>query len=106
MLLEGLDTLTFERNDDSNYAGKVLMATVNNDVHDTWKKIVAVVLGYINYSACCPIVLFKGTEQCRRQTVSLLFVMFSFLELYVAQTPILEGAKYLCSGKQSTTTCL
>ena len=40
------------------------------------------------------------------EMMSLLFAMFSFLELYVAQTPILEGAKYLSGGKQSTTTCL
>ena len=48
MLLEDLDPLTFEGNDDSNYAGKVLMATVNDEVHDTWKKIVANVLRYSN----------------------------------------------------------
>ena len=27
-------------NTDSNYAGKVLMATVKSDVHDLWKKII------------------------------------------------------------------
>ena len=67
MLLEGLDPSTFDRNDDSNYASKVLMATVNNDVHDTWKNIVAIVLGYSNYVACCSFVLFNETEQSRRQ---------------------------------------
>ena len=35
--------------DDSQYAGKVLMATVKGDVHDIGKNIVAVVLGCNNY---------------------------------------------------------
>jgi 5-methyltetrahydrofolate--homocysteine methyltransferase len=35
--------------DDSMYAGKVLMATVKGDVHDIGKNIVAVVLGCNNY---------------------------------------------------------
>ena len=49
MILEGLDPSTFDENDDSNYAGKVLMATVKGDVHDIGKNIVAVVLGCNNY---------------------------------------------------------
>ena len=36
-------------NDDSMYAGKVLMATVKGDVHDIGKNIVGVVLGCNNY---------------------------------------------------------
>ena len=48
MLLEDLDPSTFDRNDDSNYAGKLLMATVNNEVHDTWKRIFVNVLRYSN----------------------------------------------------------
>ena len=35
--------------DDSQYAGKILMATVKGDVHDIGKNIVAVVLGCNNY---------------------------------------------------------
>merc|ERR1719446_1018518 len=35
--------------DDSQYAGKVLMATVKGDVHDIGKNIVGVVLGCNNY---------------------------------------------------------
>lgn len=38
-----------EENDDSQYAGKVLMATVKGDVHDIGKNIVGVVLGCNNY---------------------------------------------------------
>lgn len=38
-----------ELNDDSQYAGKVLMATVKGDVHDIGKNIVGVVLGCNNY---------------------------------------------------------
>jgi 5-methyltetrahydrofolate--homocysteine methyltransferase len=46
---QGLDPDTFDENDDSNYAGKVLMATVKGDVHDIGKNIVAVVLGCNNF---------------------------------------------------------
>jgi 5-methyltetrahydrofolate--homocysteine methyltransferase len=49
MIDDGLDPNTFDENDDSNYAGKVLMATVKGDVHDIGKNIVAVVLGCNNY---------------------------------------------------------
>ena len=35
--------------DDSMYAGKVLMATVKGDVHDIGKNIVGVVLGCNNF---------------------------------------------------------
>ncbi|TMW57200.1 hypothetical protein Poli38472_003125 [Pythium oligandrum] len=38
-----------EEDDDSQYAGKVLMATVKGDVHDIGKNIVGVVLGCNNY---------------------------------------------------------
>ena len=49
MISEGLDPSTFDKNDDSNYTGKVLMATVKGDVHDIGKNIVAVVLGCNTY---------------------------------------------------------
>jgi len=49
MIDDGLDPNDFDENDDSNYAGKVLMATVKGDVHDIAKNIVAVVLGCNNY---------------------------------------------------------
>jgi 5-methyltetrahydrofolate--homocysteine methyltransferase len=49
MVEEGLDPNDFDENDDSNYAGKVLMATVKGDVHDIGKNIVAVVLGCNNF---------------------------------------------------------
>jgi len=49
MIDEGLDPANFDENDDSNYAGKVLMATVKGDVHDIGKNIVSVVLGCNNY---------------------------------------------------------
>jgi 5-methyltetrahydrofolate--homocysteine methyltransferase len=49
MIDEGLDPNDFDENDDSNFAGKVLMATVKGDVHDIGKNIVAVVLGCNNY---------------------------------------------------------
>jgi len=43
---QGLDP---EEDDDSMFAGKVLIATVKGDVHDIGKNIVAVVLGCNNY---------------------------------------------------------
>ena len=49
MLDAGLDPNDFNEDDDSNYAGKVLMATVKGDVHDIGKNIVAVVLGCNNF---------------------------------------------------------
>jgi len=49
MIADGLDPNDFDENDDSNFAGKVLMATVKGDVHDIGKNIVAVVLGCNNY---------------------------------------------------------
>ena len=45
----GLDPEAFDMNDESNYAGNVLIATVKGDVHDIGKNIVAVVLGCNNY---------------------------------------------------------
>lgn len=41
--------ITSEVDDDSQYAGKVLLATVKGDVHDIGKNIVGVVLGCNNY---------------------------------------------------------
>merc|ERR1712003_590665 len=49
MIDAGLDPALFDENDDSNYAGKVLIATVKGDVHDIGKNIVAVVLGCNNF---------------------------------------------------------
>jgi 5-methyltetrahydrofolate--homocysteine methyltransferase len=49
MIEKGLDPNDFDENDDSNYAGKVLMATVKGDVHDIGKNIVSVVLGCNNF---------------------------------------------------------
>jgi len=47
LLAEGITEV--DEDDDSMYAGKVLMATVKGDVHDIGKNIVGVVLGCNNY---------------------------------------------------------
>jgi 5-methyltetrahydrofolate--homocysteine methyltransferase len=47
-IAEGKDP-NIQTDDDSAYAGKVLIATVKGDVHDIGKNIVAVVLGCNNY---------------------------------------------------------
>ena len=49
MVAAGLDPDDVDPDDDNNYAGKVLMATVKGDVHDIGKNIVAVVLGCNNF---------------------------------------------------------
>ena len=49
LIAEGKDPDAIDEADDSQYAGKVLMATVKGDVHDIGKNIVAVVLGCNNY---------------------------------------------------------
>merc|ERR1712176_1582731 len=49
LIAEGKDPDKIDENDDSQLAGKVLMATVKGDVHDIGKNIVAVVLGCNNY---------------------------------------------------------
>jgi 5-methyltetrahydrofolate--homocysteine methyltransferase len=49
MIAEGKDPNDVDPNDDSQYAGKFLIATVKGDVHDIGKNIVAVVLGCNNY---------------------------------------------------------
>merc|ERR1711957_739999 len=49
MIAKGLDPDDVDEDDDSNFAGKVLMATVKGDVHDIGKNIVSVVLGCNNY---------------------------------------------------------
>ena len=49
MIAEGKDPNDVDPNDDSQYAGTVLMATVKGDVHDIGKNIVSVVLGCNNY---------------------------------------------------------
>merc|ERR1712176_1060098 len=69
MIAEGKDPDAIDENDDSNYAGKVLMATVKGDVHDIGKNIVAVVLGCNNYKVydigvmcSCELILEKAKE--------------------------------------------
>jgi len=69
MIAKGLDPNDFDESDDSNYAGKVLMATVKGDVHDIGKNIVAVVLGCNNYKVydigvmcSCELILEKAKE--------------------------------------------
>ncbi|KAL7558878.1 hypothetical protein ACA910_019416, partial [Epithemia clementina (nom. ined.)] len=69
MLKEGLNPDDFDQNDDSNFAGKVLMATVKGDVHDIGKNIVAVVLGCNNFKVydigvmcSCELILEKAKE--------------------------------------------
>merc|ERR1712079_108285 len=49
MIAKGEDPDAIDENDASNFAGKVLMATVKGDVHDIGKNIVTVVLGCNNY---------------------------------------------------------
>merc|ERR1711871_200226 len=49
MIAEGKDPDKVDPNDESMYAGKVLMATVKGDVHDIGKNIVGVVLGCNNF---------------------------------------------------------
>ncbi|CAM9744485.1 unnamed protein product, partial [Ectocarpus sp. 13 AM-2016] len=51
MIADGIDPDSVNEEDDSQYAGKVLIATVKGDVHDIGKNIVAVVLGCNNYKA-------------------------------------------------------
>lgn len=53
MLEDGIDPATVDDEDDSQYAGKILIATVKGDVHDIGKNIVAVVLGCNNYKVRC-----------------------------------------------------
>jgi len=69
MAAAGLNPDDFDENDDSNYAGKVLMATVKGDVHDIGKNIVAVVLGCNNFKVydigvmvSCEVILEKAKE--------------------------------------------
>merc|ERR1719148_256919 len=69
MSAEGKDPDDIDENDDSNYAGKVLIATVKGDVHDIGKNIVAVVLGCNNYKVydigvmcTCEKILAKAKE--------------------------------------------
>merc|ERR1712238_505449 len=49
LIAEGKDPDLIDENDDSQYSGKVLMATVKGDVHDIGKNIVGVVLGCNDY---------------------------------------------------------
>merc|ERR1712176_584349 len=69
MIAQGIDPDSVDENDDSQFAGKVLMATVKGDVHDIGKNIVAVVLGCNNYKVydigvmcSCELILEKAKE--------------------------------------------
>ena len=69
MIAEGKDPDDIDPNDDSNFAGSVLMATVKGDVHDIGKNIVSVVLGCNNYKVydigvmvSCETILEKAKE--------------------------------------------
>merc|ERR1740117_1723683 len=69
LIAQGLDPDDVPEDDDSQYAGKVLMATVKGDVHDIGKNIVAVVLGCNNYKVydigvmcSCELILEKAKE--------------------------------------------
>jgi len=69
MIAEGIDPDSIDENDDSNFAGTVLMATVKGDVHDIGKNIVSVVLGCNNYKVydigvmvTCDVILQKAKE--------------------------------------------
>ena len=69
LIAQGKDPDEVDENDDSNFAGKVLMATVKGDVHDIGKNIVGVVLGCNNYKVydigvmcSCELILEKAKE--------------------------------------------
>jgi len=69
LISQGIDPDSIDENDDSNYAGTVLMATVKGDVHDIGKNIVSVVLGCNNYKVydigvmvSCETILAKAKE--------------------------------------------
>jgi len=49
LIAEGKDPSAEAEDDDANYSGKVLIATVKGDVHDIGKNIVGVVLGCNNF---------------------------------------------------------
>merc|ERR1712054_292328 len=49
LIAQGIDPDLQDANDDSMFAGKVLMVTVKGDVHDIGKNIVGVVLGCNNF---------------------------------------------------------
>merc|ERR1712157_631480 len=66
---QGLNPDDVDMDDDSNFAGKVLMATVKGDVHDIGKNIVSVVLGCNNFKVydigvmvTCETILEKAKE--------------------------------------------
>ena len=69
LIAQGKDPSSVDENDDSQYAGKVLMATVKGDVHDIGKNIVSVVLGCNNFKVydigvmcSCESILEKARE--------------------------------------------
>ena len=69
LIAAGKNPDEIDEDDDSNYAGKVLMATVKGDVHDIGKNIVAVVLGCNNFKVydigvmcSCEMILEKAKE--------------------------------------------
>lgn len=63
MVAAGVDPDSMDENDDSQYAGKVLIATVKGDVHDIGKNIVGVVLGCNNYKARMGLVSKLGSHE-------------------------------------------
>jgi len=69
MLARGENPDEYDETDDSNFAGKILIATVKGDVHDIGKNIVGVVLGCNNYKVydigvmvTCDTILEKAKE--------------------------------------------
>lgn len=77
MISDGIDPESVNPDDDSQYAGKVLIATVKGDVHDIGKNIVAVVLGCNNYK-----VNFDGARRFNGDSVAL-FVRMEEVQSFV-----------------------
>lgn len=67
MIADGIDPDSIDEEDDSQYAGKVLIATVKGDVHDIGKNIVAVVLGCNNYKVISPDELYSEGRSRRQR---------------------------------------
>ena len=91
LIAEGKDPDAIDENDDSQFAGKVLMATVKGDVHDIGKNIVAVVLGCNNYKVydigvmcSCEKILEKAKEyNVSRDRPCCFFIHFMFKNSYL-----------------------
>merc|ERR1712003_547428 len=100
MIASGMDPNKFDENDDSNYAGKVLMATVKGDVHDIGKNIVSVVLGCNNYKiydigvmCSCESILEKAKE-CDVDVIGLSGLITPSLDEMVTVAKELSKAGY------------